>query len=322
MKADRDLLLEVASLFYKQGLSQQEIAKKLFFSPSKVSRLMRQAVEAGVVEININYPNRRVADYELLIQRHFGLKEVRVLQTIELSPDSSLHNFGEFSAVYVKEQLRDNFTIGISSGSTVRAAINSIHIHGRKNIEILQLKGMANQENKLMDDVPVLVRMLSEQIDGSQYQLLYSPLYIENSIARASLIQEKIIRQTMDKYDKLDIILTSVSYFSKTEKSAWASYISDEEYNELFYKGTKTCFLGHFIDESGLTVSKDREAKQVGISLDQIRNCRNTILLALGKRKAEAVASALNTQCINSLIIDSQLAEALIENEKIQFIKR
>ena len=54
-----ELLLKVAQLYYEQGLTQNEIAKKLFISRSNISRLLTQAREAGIVEIKVHYPFER-----------------------------------------------------------------------------------------------------------------------------------------------------------------------------------------------------------------------------------------------------------------------
>ena len=55
------LMAEVASLYFEQGMSQQEIAAKLYFSRSKVSRLLTKAVEENIVKITINYPLERLS---------------------------------------------------------------------------------------------------------------------------------------------------------------------------------------------------------------------------------------------------------------------
>ena len=48
------LLARIAWMYYIQGLTQEEIARKLDFSRTKVTRLLAQAREEGVVEINIS----------------------------------------------------------------------------------------------------------------------------------------------------------------------------------------------------------------------------------------------------------------------------
>ncbi|WP_143316795.1 helix-turn-helix domain-containing protein, partial [Clostridium sp. HBUAS56017] len=50
------LLSEVASLYYNHNMTQSEIANRIFTSRSKISRLLKEAKDKGVVQIKINEP--------------------------------------------------------------------------------------------------------------------------------------------------------------------------------------------------------------------------------------------------------------------------
>ena len=50
---DMEQLLAVAKMYYEQGLTQQEIAEKVFLSRSHVSRMLKEARALGIVEIII-----------------------------------------------------------------------------------------------------------------------------------------------------------------------------------------------------------------------------------------------------------------------------
>ena len=49
------LLAEVACDYYERRLDQNEIAKRLCLSRTRVSRLLKEAFEKGVVNITVNY---------------------------------------------------------------------------------------------------------------------------------------------------------------------------------------------------------------------------------------------------------------------------
>ena len=76
-----ELLLKVAQLYYEQGLTQNEIAKKLFISRSNISRLLTQAREAGIVEIKVHYPFERKRRIE--VEFNFADQHQRILDFIE-----------------------------------------------------------------------------------------------------------------------------------------------------------------------------------------------------------------------------------------------
>ena len=50
MKSDR-FLIKVAELYYRDGLSQQEIAKKLHTSRTSISRALQQHLQAGTLTV-------------------------------------------------------------------------------------------------------------------------------------------------------------------------------------------------------------------------------------------------------------------------------
>ena len=60
-EARRDFLVEVATLYYEQDLSQAEIARKFDVSRSLVSHLLKLCRDQGIVEIRINDSRSRAA---------------------------------------------------------------------------------------------------------------------------------------------------------------------------------------------------------------------------------------------------------------------
>ena len=220
---------------------------------------------------------------------------------------------GRMEADYVQTLLQDNGRIGLSSGSTIRQMLGQLRPGTHRGLEIIQLKGMANQEAALPDDCPGLCRHMAGLYPESEFKLLYSPLYVGHPTVRACLEAEPLIRQVLERYADLDLAISSVSVFQQGEKSAWASYISDEVYQHLYELGTRTCFLGHFIDGQGEIVSREVDEKQVGISLDLLKSRRCTLILALGARKAPAVLATLRTGAVRYLCVDSSLAQAILQ---------
>ena len=53
MKRDREFLIELATLYYEEGLSQQELADRFSLSRPSVSGLLKRCRSEGIVEIRI-----------------------------------------------------------------------------------------------------------------------------------------------------------------------------------------------------------------------------------------------------------------------------
>src|SRR3972149_9600178 len=95
MQPDRDqLLARVASFYYEDGQTQQEISLKWGFSPSSISRMLTEARQAGIVEIHVHHPLERNSALEQRLQAEFNLCEVRVLQGSGLPHPQMLRRLG------------------------------------------------------------------------------------------------------------------------------------------------------------------------------------------------------------------------------------
>lgn len=75
-----DTLVRAARLYYEDGLSQGEAARRLGLSGATVSRVLAQAREQGIVEVLIHDPRspvQRVHEIEQQLIERFGLADAR-----------------------------------------------------------------------------------------------------------------------------------------------------------------------------------------------------------------------------------------------------
>ena len=75
---DMEQLLAVAKMYYEQGLTQQEIAEKVFLSRSHVSRMLKEARALGIVEIIIRSPFENLVSLEISLAVRFGMEKILV----------------------------------------------------------------------------------------------------------------------------------------------------------------------------------------------------------------------------------------------------
>ena len=103
MNEREDLLAMVASLYYKLHQSQAEIADRLGVSTSKVSRLLKDAWDRGIIEVNIRTPIPRDFALEQELMTRFGLRDAYVLETKSEADDHSLLiATGQLAASYLR----------------------------------------------------------------------------------------------------------------------------------------------------------------------------------------------------------------------------
>src|SRR5262245_12695208 len=70
-------LVQCLELYYRQGQSQKDVAKALDVSPATVSRLLKRAVDEGLVRVELDLP--RTQELENGLVKRFGLREAIVV---------------------------------------------------------------------------------------------------------------------------------------------------------------------------------------------------------------------------------------------------
>lgn len=120
-----DTLVRAARLYYEDGLSQGEVARRMGLSGATVSRVLAAARERGIVEVRIHDPRspvRRVADLERQLVERFGLTDARV-GTPNGGPAQALHMVGRLAADLFGERIGQMNRVGLSWGSTLEAFV-------------------------------------------------------------------------------------------------------------------------------------------------------------------------------------------------------
>lgn len=110
----RNMLASVANLYYNVEMTQNQIAERFFTSRSKISRMLKEARQLGIVEIKILEPWDRNVELEQEFMRRFALKDVRVISVKEANNTMVLQKLGEVAAYYLDNLLNDNMILGIS----------------------------------------------------------------------------------------------------------------------------------------------------------------------------------------------------------------
>src|ERR1700760_127843 len=77
----KDILAKTTWLYHHQKLTQQQIADELGLSRPTVVRLLRQALEQGIVTVSLRLDVLRQMELSVEIALRFGLQEVFIVPT-------------------------------------------------------------------------------------------------------------------------------------------------------------------------------------------------------------------------------------------------
>ncbi len=301
-------IIEVVSYYYKDKLNQKEIARKLFYSPSKVSRMINRAFELGLIELKIKQNLTRDDHKEEELKRKYQLKDVLVFNGFNSDDDNNKKLFYKFIADYLDSIIEDGFNIGIDESKILFPIFQNLNLENKK-INFFKLTGVQNN-NFLNDDNNIFNLILNKKSDHN-VNLPFAPIFLKKELKEA-LINESTINQILSKYAKLNIIISTIEVFSDKLDLIKDDIISKTDYFELKDQAASFYYLGHFFDKKGRIVSRKFEDSLIGISLNEIQKCPNTILIAYDINKLDYLKALLELKIINSLIIIDEIASKLL----------
>lgn len=307
------LLVKASKLYYEEGLSQDEIILRLNLSRSKVSRLLQQARDAGIVQISVVTPKHLFSNIENELEKRFGLFEALVVEShVEDSMESIQRELGIAAAGYLERSISASTIMGISWGATLNSLVAALHPIRVANVKVVQIIGGLGQPESEVHATD-LCRRLARALDA-QLTLLPAPGIVASQQAREVLMADIYIRRAVELFSRLDLAFVGIG--APTPESVLirdGSILLKSELESLLAKGMVGDIALRFFDESGLPVESEIDDRVIGITLEQLQQAHRVIGVAGGLEKLQAIRGALRGGLINVLITDALTAEKLLQ---------
>jgi DNA-binding transcriptional regulator LsrR (DeoR family) len=304
------LLVKVSKLYYEEGLSQDDIILRLNLSRSKISRLLQQARDEGIVQITVNTPNRLFSELETRLEKLFGLYEAIVVEThAGDSQENIIRGLGVAAAGYLERSVGTTTTIGISWGSTLHGMVAALHSNRLPKTKVVQIIGGLGQPEAEVHATDLCHRLARSL--GSQLTLLPAPGIVSTEQARDVLLADLFIQRAMSMFDHLDIAFVGIG--TPAPESLLGSILSRAELDALLQNGAVGDIALRFFDIQGQPVQSEIDQRVIGITFAQLKRTRRVVGISGGAEKFQSVLGALRGKLINVLITDSINAEKLLQ---------
>ncbi len=304
-------LARIASLYYDHGKTQQEIAEEIGVTRSAVSRLLAEAREKGIVEIIVHYPWRTSPQLEEALMRTFNLKAARVLVRGDKSYEEMLRGLGVLAAQYFDSILHDGMIIGISWGTALYQMIRALRPRQLAKAEVVQLIGATGAES-VPTNGPILAQLLCRRL-GCRCWHLHAPLIVDSRAGREALLQERSIRETLQRARLADVALVGIgSTRSDLYSLLRTGYVTEEEAQRIRMSGAVGDVCAQHYSITGEWLDIDINHRVVGIDLDTLTSIDTVIGVAGSSRKGQAILGALRGGYVNVLITDDQAAQKVL----------
>ncbi len=161
-QASDSLLAMVAKLYYLEQLPQDEVARIVRLSQSKVSRLLSLARKRGVVHISVDDSYLRNRELESQLAERFGLRQVIVVASIEGPHPETVTGHGCAQVSDLTHTLGSHATIGVTGGRTLSQVVRALRRRPSAKAErVVPLMGHFGPQVSPVDAVD-LCRILRE----------------------------------------------------------------------------------------------------------------------------------------------------------------
>lgn len=319
MKSDR-FLIKVAELYYRDGLSQQEIAKKLHTSRTSISRALIQARNEGYVQIRIQYPEQSNLGLERELEEKYGLTEALVaVPAYDQSSDQEV----AFQAVdYTLRVLKKNMVLGMTWGRAMHGFVEQLAQDERlrslsfRNVKIVPFLGTPGITQIDSWDATTYSNTLATKVGNLLHCASYNlstPMYVDGEKEKELIEGIDEISKVLRMAETADMALIGIGSMQKDSSIIKAGIRTEEEYKELMQKGAVGEIVGRIYDKNGQTVDEDLQRKMIGISLDKIAKIPVRVGISYGKDKIEAIKGAIAGGLVNVLVTDVPTAELLLK---------
>lgn len=305
--------IDAVRLYFEHGLSQAEVASKMGISRPTVAKLLQRGKEAGFVTIEIHDPRETSSQLATRLEGRFKLKHVRVVHSVAANERELLDELGRAGADLVESLVRDGMSVGVSWGRTMNAIASHLRSTVRRGVEIVQLKGGTSHSDHATNDFEIM-RAFCDAFNASAR---YLPLPVIFDDVRTLRIVESDphIAQILEAGRRTDLVVFTVGAVARESLLLNLGHLREEEISDLLERSVGDACSRFFTAEGGVAVP-DIDARTAGISLEDLTSRPTRLLVAGGPKKAEALRTAMRMGLATHLVVDQDLALALLGEDE------
>lgn len=309
MAADNheELMMQAAIMYYRDDMTQDEIAKKLYLSRTKVSRLLKLAKETNKVEIRLNEAWHRNVFLEKMFRTLFGLEDAVILSDLPEDSKKAFWSLAKGAADYIDTILKPDSIVGIGRGETLHAIVDCMEPGRKLPIKVVQLIGLLNNPSKNEEEMELVWKFANAY--GGTFYNLFTPFVLTDKEARQVLNHVAAVGKSIEVAGKADIVLTSLGKIDVADRNIlWNSYLSKEEKGYVLEKEPLGLFCGRYYDINGEIIEMELHDRIFGLEVDEIVKKEHVIGVSMGREKVLPILGALRGKLIKTLITDERTA--------------
>lgn len=319
---DYTLLYRVAKAYYLDQKTQQEIADVENFSRSQISRILKRALDEGLVTYTLNFP--AVVDETAMaqaLQERLGLEQVVLIPSFyqkgqKPNADLVCKNLALGAAEKLPDLLGDAKNIGIGWGRTLYNTSLCIrpqrYVKGRTFLPLIGSSG----DNNPMLQINTIVDRFGERFHADRKYVNMQSLLAKDALGP---MVPSSIQSLMDKWKELDAAIIGIGGPPVGNVNTLISEFPRNYKKQVQTSGTVGDILSQFFYEDGHIFRMDAHYKLLALNIEDLRSVKNVIAMASGSEKRDAIRVAARLGYIRTLITDYNTAQEILTIEGVKF---
>lgn len=301
------LLGRVARMYYELGLTHQEIANTLGLSRVRVTRLLAEARDKGLVEIIVHVTDSMFASEERALSERYGLKQAWIAPSVSEGPRAE-KAFATVGGDALGQVIDKGFVVALGLSTAVAQVVREFP---KRSLEASFIPIAGSSPGLATGANPhELALELASRSEGQAFHLP-APLLAATPEAAASAYADPGVQDVLKKAASADVLIAGVGAMG-TGQGILLSALNEEQRQDLVNRGAVGDIGGRFFDLACQPVKGPLDERIVGLSLEALMGIPTRVGVARGKTKTDSIRTALTGQLINMLVTDIDTARALL----------
>ena len=304
-------MIRIAKMHYELNYTQLEIAKKEGISKATVSRILKSAMDMGIIEVRIKNSILNDTELEKELVAAYPIKRAVIVPDLVGNDQILLQDVCAALVNDLPRYIKNDSILGVFYGHTLTVLARQLPRLKRSGVSVIQLAGGFSRAMYESNALSIL-SSFSECVSGTAYQIP-APAMVEKPFIVEALKQDSQIARVLDMAEICDTAIFSVGNLERPSILYEMGLITHEEYQNMIQRGVIGDCCSHFLNRDGNIFDQDMDARVVGASLSTIKKIPNKLLVVSGKEKKEVIRAALIGGLADSLYIDAPTAREVLK---------
>ncbi len=304
-------VIQVAWMYYEDGLNQKDIAELLGISRATVVNYLAEAREKGLIRITLAAKAFTTHRLSVVLCDRFGLTAAYVIPDEGLDTEAAFARVVRGAAEWLPSLLTPGDRLGVAWGRTVYELAEAVERQRIADLSVLQLMGsMATPYGFTAEACST---QLAEQLGARCYNL-HAPAILSRAVLAQELREEPIIAAQLERLSSVNKFLFSVGTSAADSHIVSSGLASAADLRFYIDQGAVGVLCGRFIDAQGTPIAGPMEDRMIGVPLSQLVGLEMGLLITPGHDKIAATKAAIAGGYVTHLVTGLTVAEALVKD--------